>query len=173
MLIHQLPLDEALSPLRSTAAGLTAGVASERKREFGPNRIEEVRRVSLPHRFLAQFTHFFAWLLWIAAALVLIADFHAPGEGMATLAVAIVAVIVINGSFSFWQEYRAERTMAALQGLLPHQVRLQRDGVVVVLPADEVVPGDVILLSVGEHVPADCRSDRGLRRPGQQRHRHR
>ena len=76
---------------------------------------------------------------------------------MATLAVAIVGVIVVNGAFSFWQEYRAEETMAALQRLLPHQVRAQRDGAVVVIPSDDVVPGDVILLSAGDNVPADCR----------------
>lgn len=62
-------------------------------------------------------------LLWIAAFLALIADWWMPGQGMATLAVAIGAVIVINGAFSFWQEYRAEETMSALQRLLPHQVR--------------------------------------------------
>ena len=76
---------------------------------------------------------------------------------MATLAAAIVGVIVVNGIFSFWQEYRAEETMAALQRLLPHQVRAQRDGAVVAIPSDDVVPGDVIALSAGDHVPADCR----------------
>ena len=74
---------------------------------------------------------------------------------MATLAVAIVGVIVVNGVFSFWQEYRAEETMAALQRLLPHQVEL-RDGSAFV-PSEDVVPGDVILLSAGDNVPADCR----------------
>ena len=66
---------------------------------------------------------------------------------MATLAAAIVGVIVVNGAFSFWQEYRAEETMAALQRLLPHQVRAHRDGAVVVIPSEAVVPGDVILLT--------------------------
>ena len=157
MLIHQLPLDTAFSTLRSTPAGLSAAIASDRRREFGLNRIEQMPAVPVLRHLLAQFTHFFAWLLWIAAALAFFAEVQAPGQGMATLGVAIVAVILINGSFSFWQEYRAEGTMAALQRLLPHQVRLHRDGATVVIPADEVVPGDVILLSAGDHVPADCR----------------
>ena len=76
---------------------------------------------------------------------------------MATLAAAIVGVIAINGFFAFWQEYRAEETMAALQRLLPHNVRVQRDGAVVVIPSDDLVPGDVIALSAGDNVPADCR----------------
>jgi sodium/potassium-transporting ATPase subunit alpha len=76
---------------------------------------------------------FFAVLLWTAAVLALIADRWTPGQGMAMLAAAIVAVIAINGIFSFWQEYRAEETMAALQRLLPHQVRALRNGKTVLL----------------------------------------
>jgi calcium-translocating P-type ATPase len=157
MLIHQLPLDAAFSALRSTSAGLSRDDARARRFEFGPNRIERLARVSLLKRFAAQFTHFFAALLALAAALAAVADRQMPGQGMATLAVAIVAVIVVNGLFSFWQEYRAEETMAALQRLLPHQVRAQRDGTVVVTSTEDVVPGDVILLSAGDTVPADCR----------------
>ena len=155
--IHQLPLDDALSTLRSTPGGLSRADATARRVEFGPNRIERLSRASLPRRFAAQFTHFFAALLWVAAALALVADFHTPGQGMATLAVAIAGVILVNGIFAFWQESRAEQTMDALQRLLPHQVRVQRDGAVVVIPADDVVPGDVIVLSAGDNVPADCR----------------
>ena len=155
--IHQLPLDDALSTLRSTPAGLSRAEAAARRLEFGPNRIERLSRTSLPRRFAAQFTHFFAVLLWVAAALALVADLQMPGQGMATLAVAIVGVIVVNGLFAFWQESGPKQTMDALQRLLPHQVRVQRDGAVVVIPADDVVPGDVIALSAGDNVPADCR----------------
>ncbi len=155
--IHQLPQDAAFSTLRSTPAGLSHPDAAARYIEFGPNRIERLTGVSLPRRFVAQFTHFFAALLWVAAVLALVADRQMPGQGMATLAAAIVGVIVVNGAFSFWQEYRAEETMAALQRLLPHQVRAQRDGAVAVIPSESVVPGDVILLTAGDNVPADCR----------------
>jgi calcium-translocating P-type ATPase len=157
MLIHQLALDAAFSTLRSGPAGLSDAEAAARRLEFGPNRIERIASVSLFKRFSAQFTHFFAALLWVAAMLALAAEAQMPGQGMATLAAAIVGVIVINGVFSFWQEYRAEETMAALQRLLPHQVRAQRDGSVVVIPSEALVPGDVILLSAGDDVPADCR----------------
>jgi magnesium-transporting ATPase (P-type) len=156
MLIHQLPLDAAFATLRSTAAGLSRADAAARHLEFGPNRIERLARVCLPRRFAAQFTHFFVALLWVAAVLAYVADRQMPGQGMATLAIATVAVIIVNGAFSFWQEYRAEETMAALQRLLPHQVR-KRDGAVIVIPSEELVPGDVVLLSAGDDVPADCR----------------
>ena len=76
---------------------------------------------------------------------------------MAVLAAAIVAVIAVNGAFSFWQEYRAERAMVALQKLLPHQVTVLRDGRAVRLAVEALVPGDVILVEEGDDIAADCR----------------
>ena len=157
MLIHQLPLDAAFATLRSAPEGLSCADAASRRAEFGPNRIERLPSTPLAIRLLRQFTHFFAVLLWLAALLALVADWWMPGQGMATLAAAIVAVIVINGAFSFWQEYRAEETMTALQRLLPHQVRVLRDGATAVVASEDVVPGDVIFLAAGDDVPADCR----------------
>ena len=157
MLIHQLHLDAAFATLRSTPSGLSHADAASRRHEFGSNRIERLPQTPFAVRLLRQFTHFFAALLWIAALLASIADQWMPNQGMATLAVAIVAVIAINGTFSFWQEYRAEETMAALQRLLPHQVKVLRDGATVVIPSEAIVPGDVIFLTAGDDVPADCR----------------
>lgn len=125
--------------------------------EFGPNRVEKVRGVSLGHRFLKGFTHFFALILGVATALAFLAEWYEPGGGMATLGVAILGVILINGLFSFWQEYRAEKAIAALQRLLPHEVKTLRDGKVRQMPAEELVPGDVVLLEDGDNVPADGR----------------
>jgi calcium-translocating P-type ATPase len=157
MLIHRAPLDTAFAALRSSRAGLTPADAAARRLEFGPNRIEIARTVPILLRFITQFTHFFAVLLWVAALLALIADRQMPGQGMATLGLAIIGVIVINGVFSFWQEYKTEETMAALQQLLPHQVKVQRSGAVTVVASEEIVPGDVIFLAAGDDVPADCR----------------
>jgi calcium-translocating P-type ATPase len=157
MLIHQLPFDAAFETLRSSPAGLSRNDASARWLEFGANRIERLASTPLVIRFVGQFTHFFAILLWVGALLALFADLRMPGQGMATLSIAIVAVIVINGAFSFWQEYRAEETIAALQRLLPHQVRVLRAGAAMVVPSEDVVPGDVIFISAGDDVPADCR----------------
>jgi calcium-translocating P-type ATPase len=157
MLIHQLPLEAAFATLRSRPAGLSSTEAAARRLEFGPNRIERLPTTPVAIRFLRQFTHFFAVLLWVAAGLALVAHRWMPGQGMIALAFAIVAVIVVNGAFSFWQEYRAEETMAALQRLLPHQVRTLRDGATRVIPAEDVVPGDVIFVTAGEDVPGDCR----------------
>ena len=157
MRITHLTPDEALSSLRSRASGLDADEARRRLAEYGPNRVEEAKGKPLALRFLREFVHFFALILWIAAGLAFIADFYGPGQGMATLGWAIIGVIAINGAFSFWQEYRAERAIAALKRLLPHQVTALRDGVACQMAAEELVPGDVILVGDGESVPADCR----------------
>ncbi|MEW6681395.1 MAG: cation-transporting P-type ATPase [Nitrospirota bacterium] len=157
MKIHHLTAPEALASLHSAADGLTEDQAARRLKEFGPNRVEQLARRPLAIRFAKGLTHFFALILWVAAGLALIAEWRQPGQGMAALGAAIVGVILINGLFSFWQEYRAERAILALQRLLPHRVRALRDRVVTEIPSEDLVPGDVILLQEGDDVPADCR----------------
>lgn len=76
---------------------------------------------------------------------------------MLTLACASIGVIVVNGAFAFWQEYRAEKALSALQRLLPQQVTLRRDNGTLRAPAAHLVPVDVVFLQAGDTVPADCR----------------
>ena len=150
--------DEVLSLLGSGAAGLTAAEAERRLEQCGLNRIERVRRRPLALRFLEQFWSFFALLLWVGGGFALLA-------GMPQLGWAIFAVIVINGVFSFFQEYRAERAVEALQELLPQEITALRDGGETRLPASLLVPGDLVRLEEGDQVPADGQllSAEGLR----------
>lgn len=157
MKIQHLSVDEACLSLRSSPLGLLHVEAERRLSEFGRNRVERVRGTPLFVRLLKEFIQFFALILWVAAGLAFVAEWQDPGAGMATLGVAILGVILVNGLFSFCQEYRAEQAMAALQKLLPHQVKVLRDGKVNQLLAEELVPGDVILLDDGDDIPADCR----------------
>jgi len=155
--IARLDLDEALASLRTARHGLDAREAGRRAAEYGPNRVEGAKRASAALRLARQFTHFFALILWVAAGLAFSAAAFQPGQGMATLGAAIVGVIAVNGAFAFWQEARAERTAAALRALLPYEVTVLRDGTALRLPAETLVPGDVILVQQGDHIPADCR----------------
>ena len=157
MIVHQMTVERALTTLKSQASGLVSAEAGRRLVEFGPNRMEEVHGESLVLRFVREFVHFFALILWVAAGLAFYAEYHQPGQGMRTLGAAIVGVIVINGLFSFFQEFRAERALAALRKLLPTQVNVRRDGVVSSLAAEALVPGDIVLLQEGDNVPADAR----------------
>ena len=114
MRIHELAVDGALASLNSNADGLSAPEAARRLAEFGPNRLEDVARERLWLSLAREFTHFFAIILWLAAALAFTADWLQPGEGMGRLGVAILCVILINGLFSFWQEYKAEQATTAI-----------------------------------------------------------
>ncbi|WP_299068255.1 cation-transporting P-type ATPase [Accumulibacter sp.] len=157
MRIHSLSAEQALASLNSSAAGLDASEAARRLAEYGANHLEEVERQHLLLRFAQEFTHFFAIILWIGAVLAFVAEHFDPGQGMARLGVAIVGVVIINGIFSFWQEYKAERAVEALRQLLPQKVKALRAGEIVGLLASELVPGDIVLLEEGDFVPADCR----------------
>ncbi|MBT9613773.1 MAG: cation-transporting P-type ATPase, partial [Burkholderiales bacterium] len=157
MLIQSLTTDQSLASLKTCAAGLVPTEVTRRLAEFGPNHVEEVGRENLLLSFAREFIHFFAIILWVGAALAFIAEHYDPGQGMARLGVAIVGVILINGIFSFWQEYKAERAIAALRQLLPQQVKVMRTGEMVQTLATELVPGDIVLLEEGAFVPADCR----------------
>ena len=157
MPIHSLSAEQSLTSLKSSLLGLAAAEAARRLAEFGPNHVEELGRKPFLLTLAREFTHFFAIILWLAAGLAFLADRFDPGQGMARLGVAIVGVILVNGIFSFWQEYRAEQAVAALRQLLPQKVQALRDGEIVEILAGELVPGDIVLLEEGNFVPADCR----------------
>ncbi len=157
MKIHHFSVEEAFASLRSGPEGLPAAEAARRLAEFGPNAVERIHRRPLMLRFFKSFTHFFAIILWVAAGMAFFAEARDPGQGMATLGFAVIGVIVVNGVFSFWQEYRAEKAILALQKLLPHQTKVLRNGRTELLPSEDLVPGDLIVLEGGDTIPADCR----------------
>jgi Ca2+-transporting ATPase len=139
-----------LALLDSAASGLSEAEARARLARVGANRIEEVPGPSWVRRLLGQFTHLFALLLWAGSALAFVA-------GQASFGIAIIAVIVLNGIFGFLQEHRAERAVAALKRLLPAVATVVRDGQQRRLPAEELVPGDLLVLEEGDRVSADAR----------------
>ena len=140
----------ALELLRSSREGLSVEDAAARLESAGPNELPTPHGPSLPSQFAEQLIHFFALMLWVAAGLAFVG-------GMPALGVAIVVVIVVNGAFSFFQEYRAERAVRALSALLPETVVVRRAGRKRTVPAAELVPGDIVLLKEGDRISADAR----------------
>ena len=150
--------EEALAALHSQPTGLAPAEAQRRLLAFGPNRVERLAGEPVWLTLLREFTHFFALVLWLAAGLAFAAEHFEPGQGMAELGLAIIGVIVVNGAFSFWQAYRAEKALDALRRLLPQRVKVRRDSHLDEIDAAGLVPGDVVSLAEGDKVPADCRA---------------
>ena len=129
-------------------AGLTSAQASARLQRDGPNLLPRPRRASPWARLARELVHFFALMLWVAAALAFIGR-------LPQLGVAIVIVIVINAVFAFIQEARADRAAERLRALLPARIAVLRDGSRRVIDASLVVEGDLMLVTAGDRIPAD------------------
>jgi len=143
-------VDLLFRDLRTAPDGLSAREAARRLVAYGPNELRRRGGVRWPRELLKQFVHPLALLLWVAAALALVA-------GTSVLAAAIVAVIVLNALFAFVQEQQAERAVEALGQYLPLQAFVLRDGRRALVQARELVPGDVLLIEEGERISADAR----------------
>lgn len=130
--------------------GLAAEEARRRLNSQGANDLPESPPPSLLSLFLSQFTSVIVWVL-IGAAVVsgLLEDWIDSA--------AILAIVLLNGILGFIQEFRAERSLAALRHLSIATARVLRDGAQRMIPAREVVPGDLIFLEAGDRIPADAR----------------
>lgn len=148
--IETLPISAVYAAVATRPQGLTKAEAEARLLQYGRNALRETSSTSLVRKFGANCTHLMALLLWVGGGLGFVA--HMPELG-----VAIWTVNLINGLFSFWQEYKAEKAIQALRRLLPTYSRVLRDGIEQRLLAEELTPGDVILLAEGEHISADAR----------------
>ena len=148
--IQKLSPAEVYDALKTGKGGLNASEAQNRVRKAGKNVLPTQKSRSMLLEFLSNFTHLMALLLWAAGFIAFIAQ-------MPQLGIAVWLVNVINGVFSFWQEFRAGKAIEALKKLLPAYVRALRDGREQKLPAEDLVPGDVILLEEGDRISADAR----------------
>lgn len=154
---HRWPVEALWARLATSPSGLAAGEAAERLAHEGKNELSEVRREPLVLRFGRHLVHRFALLLWAGAVLAFVGEHFSPGEGMVLIAWSLICVVVLNALFTFWQELRVERAMAAFRGMLSRRARVLRDGSELEIDAAEVVVGDVLLLREGERISADAR----------------
>ena len=148
--ISKLVPDQVFEQLETNVGGLTTEEAEKRLEIFHRNTINEAQKRQIFREFFANFTSMMAILLWISGAIAMIAQ-------MPQLGIAVWCINIINGIFSFIQEYRAGKATQALQGLLSSYVRVIRDGQEKQLPIEELVPGDVMLLEEGDKISADAR----------------
>ncbi|MFO0706332.1 MAG: cation-translocating P-type ATPase [Nitrospira sp.] len=142
--------DAAAALAVDTKTGLSSDEVLRRRVREGFNELPEAPPPSWLRLFLSQFANVIVWVL-IGAAIV---------SGLLEEwldAAAILAIVFLNGVLGFVQEFRAERSLAALRKLSVAMAHVLRDGAVVSMPARELVPGDIILLEAGDRIPADAR----------------
>ena len=147
---HALPAAQALTRLESRAEGLDGDEARRRLDRYGPNHLPQPRRRSPLLRLLLQFHNVLIYVLLLAAAVTALLG-H-----MADTAV-IIGVVLVNALIGFIQEGKAEKALDAIRSMLSQKAMVLRDGRRVEVPAEELVPGDVVALQSGDKVPADLR----------------
>jgi Ca2+-transporting ATPase len=155
--IHSLRTSEVFQFLETSSSGLSAAEVSSRQSLYGENVLTEQARPPAWRRYLRQVRHPFVLLMLAGSVIAVWYD--------VTLAIIILALTILNAGFSFWREYRAERATEKLRRLLPAYAHIIRDGCENHVPANEVVPGDVLILAEGDNIPADARvvEEYGLR----------
>ncbi len=146
-----IPVEEVARILNTNLdAGLAESEIEERTRKYGPNRLEEKKGRPPFMIFLDQFKSFIIWVLFGA---VLVSGFLKEWVD----AIVIVAIIILNAILGFIQEHKAEKSLAALKRLSSPSTKVIRKGIHAIIPSSELVPGDIVELESGDHVPADCR----------------
>ena len=154
--IYTHSADEVLRDLGVGAEGLTTQQAKERLEKYGPNKLKEGEKPTLLQRFLTQLKDPMLIILLIAAAVSALTGMLANENEWAEV-IIILAVVLLNAILGVIQESKAEAAIEALQTMTAATCKVLRDGKMVVLHSDELVPGDIVLLEAGDAVPADGR----------------
>lgn len=144
------PKEVSLNLATDLNHGLTQSEAKKRLQSIGHNQLLAPQKKSLLHLFFLQFSSLIVWILIVAALIA-----GALKEWID--AFAIFSIVILNGLLGFYQEYRAEKSLAALRKMIVSSSKVIRDGKLRKIPAREIVPGDLILVEAGDHIPADGR----------------
>ncbi|MDC7103073.1 HAD-IC family P-type ATPase [Corynebacterium falsenii] len=146
--IDSTPIPELLQTLNCTEDGLSSDEAKRRLASAGPNALEEKKDSALK-QFLRYFWGPIPWMIEIAAIMSAIAQDYNDF-------IIITALLLFNAGIGFWEEHRAANALDALKKGLALTARAKRDGQWGEVPADSLVPGDVVRLRLGDVIPADC-----------------
>jgi len=147
---HLQSWEEVLATLGSSANGLSEAEAARRLSANGPNALQEGKRISPWQILFGQFKNLIVWTLIAAGVL-------SGLLGEVVDCIAILAIVILNALIGFYQEFSAEKSIAALKRMTAPRAKVRRDEKVTSIPASELVPGDVIELEAGDLVAADAR----------------
>lgn len=137
--------------------GLTSAEAQKRLLEFGYNTLGEKKQIPLWKRFLQQFADVMVLILLAAAALSAVMAVKEGGFSGWVDVIVILAIVVINAALGVYQEGKADQAIAALKKMSSPQTKVIRDGMQKMLPSEQIVPGDIVVLDAGDLVAADIR----------------
>ena len=153
--------EEVIGAVDSTADGLSSSEASKRLAENGKNKLDEAKKESLLHRFFKQLCEPMTIILLVAAVISagveIYEGIHSGHMGFPSDVVIILSVVLINAVLGVLQESKAEKAIEALQEMSKAQSKVLRDGKQILVPSEEIVVGDIIVLEAGDAVPADAR----------------
>lgn len=147
---YQIPIEEVLRQLKTTSNGLTQAEAERRLGIYGKNKITVEKKINVLGMLIGQFTELL--VLVLIASGILSAFF-----GDITDTIAIFAIVLLNGLLGFLQEYKAEKAIEALKKMGALKATVRRDGKLMEVEAENVVPGDIVVLEEGTKLPADMR----------------
>ncbi len=147
---HSLPVEEVLNRVASRPEGLAPEEAERRLAEYGPNRLRPPSRRGPLLRFLAQFHNVLIYVLLVASFVTALLG-HWVDIGV------ILGVVVISAIMGFTQEGKAEKALEGIRRMLTLYATVLRDGRRSVVPAESLVPGDIVVLQSGDKIPADVR----------------
>ncbi len=136
--------------------GLSEEEVKKRQQEYGKNKLEDKPKESIFMKFIKQFNDFMIIILIIASIVSAVIS-NIQGENDYIDSIIIIAIVVLNAIMGVVQEAKAEKSIEALQEMTPMKAKVIRDGITNEIHADEIVPGDIILLEAGNYVPADSR----------------
>jgi Ca2+-transporting ATPase len=148
---HYLSADDVLAKHQSDLShGLSPAEATQRLQQYGSNKLAEKPPRSAWHLFFSQFKSLLIVVLIAAAAIAALIGDVLDG-------IVIMVVVIINAALGFYQEFQAEQSLAALKKMLALQATVRRDGRSLEIPAEDLVPGDIVILEAGNKIPADGR----------------
>src|SRR5262245_45260217 len=148
---HAMRVDEVERRLTTDIQkGLDAGEASSRLQKYGPNRLQEGKKRGPFMRFLSQFNNILVYVLLGAGFVKLMLNLWVDAS-------IIFGVVILNALLGFIQEGKAEKALDSIRNMLSAEARALRGGETRMIPAEELVPGDMVLLESGDKIPADLR----------------
>lgn len=154
---HAQSIAECLRRLESTVNGLSAVDAENRLQKFGANRIMKDKRPSRLLTFFRQFTDLMVIILLIAAGISIVVSIVNAELRELIDGIVIMCIVLVNAILSFVQEIKAEKSLEALKKMTVKECKVIRGGQMMVIPAEQLVVGDMVSLDAGDIVPADLR----------------